>query len=117
MKIGKVFAVDLTSLVVVGITIVLMGLTRKTKKKPLTTRMFNLNAWKINCVNYNLIQAHTNNMQISYSNVLFYKYLIKHEFIITLSYIQMLDHTAPLYNHIETDNSFRSLENYKVHHK
>lgn len=33
MKIGKVFAVDLTSLVVVGITIVLMGLTRKTKKK------------------------------------------------------------------------------------
>lgn len=32
IKIGKVFAVDLTSLVVVGITIVLMGLTRKTKK-------------------------------------------------------------------------------------
>lgn len=68
MKIGKVFAVDLTSSVVVGITIVLLGLTRK-RKKPLTTRMFNLNTGKINCVNYNLIQAHNNNMQINYSNV------------------------------------------------
>lgn len=36
------------SLVVVGITIVLMGLTRKTKQKHFTTRMFNLNAGKIN---------------------------------------------------------------------
>lgn len=29
----------------------------------------------------------------------------------------MLDRTAPLYNYIETDNPFRSLENDKVHHK
>lgn len=54
MKIGKVFAVDLTSSVVVGITILLFGLTRK-RKNPLTTQMFNLNTGKINCVNYNFI--------------------------------------------------------------